>query len=75
MVIHGVLYAPDYVVNIGGALAITGIEALGWSRAEAEERVLTVGDTLRRVFDMAAVEGITTEAAARRIAEARLATG
>lgn len=67
-----ILYAPDYVVNIGGAMAITGIEAMGWSRVEAGERVRSVRQTLRHIFEVAAAEGITTEAMARRIAESRL---
>lgn len=72
---RGILYAPDYVINVGGALGITGMETLGWSQAEAErqvtERVQTV---LRRIFSMAESEGITTGAAARRLAEERLSS-
>lgn len=67
-----ILYAPDYVINIGGAMAITGIEAMGWSRVEADERVRSVRGTLRHIFQVAEAEGITTDAAARRIAESRL---
>jgi leucine dehydrogenase len=69
---RNILYAPDYVINFGGAIAITGIEEMGWSRAEAEERVKSVRETLRRIFEVAEAEGISTEAAARRIAESRL---
>ena len=70
---RGILYAPDYIINIGGALAIPGIEKLGWSAAEAERRVReTVESTLVRVFDFAEAEGVTTEEAARRIATTRL---
>ena len=67
---RGILYAPDYVVNVGGAMAIPGIENLGWSHAEAEEKVVeSVRLTLHRIFEMAKVENITTDEAARRIAE------
>ena len=73
---RGILYAPDYVVNVGGAMAIPGIESRGWSQAEAETRVVeSVRGALRRVFDLAAAEGITTDAAARRIAEEHLSAG
>jgi leucine dehydrogenase len=73
---RGILYAPDYVVNLGGAMAITGIEALGWSRSEADEQVVSrIRTALRKVFELSAGEGITTEAAARRLAEERLAAG
>jgi leucine dehydrogenase len=64
--------APDYGINMGGALAIIGMETKGWSRVEADERVRSIGQTLRRIFEVAAAEGIFTEATARRIAESRL---
>lgn len=70
---RGILYAPDYVVNVGGALGITGMELSGWSRSEAEQQVISsVRDALLKIFALTAAEGITTEAAARRIAEERL---
>lgn len=72
---RGILYAPDFVVSLGGSVAITGIEAMGWSRERAEEEVRRIGDALRNVFARAEAEGITTDVAARRIAEDRLAGG
>jgi glutamate dehydrogenase/leucine dehydrogenase len=73
---RGILYAPDYVVNVGGALAGIGTEARGWTRERAEDEVTaTVGRALERVFRLATKEGITTDAAARRIAEERLSSG
>jgi glutamate dehydrogenase/leucine dehydrogenase len=73
---RGILYAPDYVINLGAAMAIPGIESLGWSQVEAEKRVAeTIRGGLRRVFELADKERISTEAAARRIAEERLAEG
>ncbi|MBW2022431.1 MAG: leucine dehydrogenase, partial [Deltaproteobacteria bacterium] len=36
---RSVLYAPDYVVNVGGAMAILGMETQGWSKERAEEEV------------------------------------
>ncbi len=72
---EGILYAPDYVVNVGGAMAILGLETQGWTREQAEKQVTeSVRRALRQVFELAAAEGITTEAAARRIAEERLST-
>ena len=70
---RGILYAPDFVVSLGGAMAITGMEAMGWTPARAETEVLRIGDTLRKVFDRAEADGLTTEAAARRIAKEALA--
>jgi glutamate dehydrogenase/leucine dehydrogenase len=55
-------------------MAITGIEALGWTHEEAESQVVAkVRDGLRRLLDLSQQENITTEAAARRLAEERLA--
>lgn len=57
-------------------MAIPGIEALGWSQAEAEKDVVEgVQRALRRVLEVAAAEGITTEAAAHCISEERLRSG
>jgi leucine dehydrogenase len=70
---RGILYAPDYVVNVGGAMAILGLETQGWTQERAEKEVVeSVGRALQEVFKLAATEGITTEAAARRIAEGHL---
>lgn len=67
---RGIIYAPDYVVNVGGAMAIPGIEDLGWSQAEAEERVIeSVRQALERIFEVAVKENMTTDEAARRIAD------
>uniref|UniRef100_A0A832I5B7 Glu/Leu/Phe/Val dehydrogenase n=1 Tax=Eiseniibacteriota bacterium TaxID=2212470 RepID=A0A832I5B7_UNCEI len=71
---RGILYAPDFVANVGGAMAGLLMEADGWSRARAEAEVAArVRETLRRVFDIADAEGVTTDEAARRLAAARLA--
>jgi len=72
---RGILYAPDYAVNIGWAMAIIGMEALGWSKAEADEKVGGVKDTLYRIFDLSAEKGMTTDAAARQIASERIHAG
>ena len=70
---RGILYAPDYVVNVGGAMAITGIETQGWTPEEAEQRVSgAVRSTLNRIFEISGSDGITTEAAARILADEHL---
>jgi len=69
----GILYAPDYVINVGGAMASPAIETLGWSHSHAEERVAnSVRSALERIFAMADSAGISTNEAARRIAEENL---
>jgi len=70
---RGILYAPDYVVNVGGAMFLLGVESQGWTQERAEKEVVgTVRRALRQVFELAATEGITTDAAAYRIAGERL---
>jgi leucine dehydrogenase len=70
---RGILYAPDYVINVGGAMAIIGLETRGWTRERAEKEVVeSVRRALRQVFELAATEDITTDAAAQQIAGERL---
>jgi glutamate dehydrogenase/leucine dehydrogenase len=67
----GVLYAPDYVVNAGGVINIAA-ERGGYDRARAEQRIRGIHDTVLEVFDLADEAGITTAAAADRLAEQRI---
>jgi leucine dehydrogenase len=69
----GVLYAPDYVVNAGGVLHLVGYERLGWTPDEMAARLEGIGTTLTEVFTQAERQGITTDAAARRVAMGRIA--
>ncbi len=69
----GIVYAPDFVINAGGALNAIGIETLGWDRKTTDARLAGIGDTLAEIYARADAEGITTEAAAKRLAQARLA--
>jgi leucine dehydrogenase len=68
----GILYAPDYVINAGGALNAIGVETLGWDRKTSDQRVAAIGDTLTEIYARAAADGTTTEAAAERLARARV---
>jgi leucine dehydrogenase len=71
---RGILYAPDYVVNVGGAMRGLGLETQGWTEEQAEREVTTgVRRALAQIFELAAAEGMTTDAAARQLAEKRLA--
>jgi leucine dehydrogenase len=69
---RGILYAPDYVVNAGGAIAIVGLEQLGWSRDELATALAGIGDTLREVYERAEADGGSTASAAERLAAQRL---
>jgi leucine dehydrogenase len=71
----GILYAPDYVINGGGALHGIGLERLGWSQDELERRVAGIGDTLGRIFAEAEADGLTTAEAAERLAADALRAG
>ena len=71
-----ILYAPDFVVNSGGAVWLLGRESFGWSAAETEQRISDgVRRALASIYALAETEGISTAAAARRVAEERIATG
>lgn len=71
---RGIFYAPDFIVNVGGAMGLIGMESLGWSRAEADKRIAAaVTNSLRDLMRLAKKENINSELAARRIAEEKLA--
>ncbi len=63
---HDIVYAPDYVVNVGGIINI----AREWNEAVD---VATIGDTTRRVLQLAQAEGLTPARAADEMARRRIA--
>jgi leucine dehydrogenase len=67
----GILYAPDYVINAGGLMNVAD-ELLGYDRERAMKRVEGIYRTLREVFRVARVEGLTPAEAADRLAEDRM---
>ncbi|HXV57632.1 MAG TPA: Glu/Leu/Phe/Val dehydrogenase dimerization domain-containing protein [Gaiellaceae bacterium] len=69
---RGILYAPDYVINAGGALGIVGLELLGWSSTELDSALDGIGETLRRIYELAEANGTSTAAAADALAAERL---
>jgi leucine dehydrogenase len=68
----GIVYAPDFVINAGGVLYALGLEHLGSTREKVEESLVGIDATLTEIYTRANAEGITTQAAAERIARARL---
>jgi leucine dehydrogenase len=73
---RGILYAPDFIANSGGACSGIHMEADGWTRERAEADVEErVSASLRAVFTLARERSITTDAAAREIARRRLDGG
>lgn len=70
---HSILYAPDFVANCGGAIAITGMETRGWTKEEASVHVRqAVRENLARIYRLSKEEGINTDNAARLLADTRL---
>ena len=71
---RGILYAPDFIVNGGGIVNIADeFEDGGYNRERAFARVERIGERLGQVYLRAQADGITTESAAERIAEDRIA--
>ncbi|HEU0130883.1 MAG TPA: Glu/Leu/Phe/Val dehydrogenase dimerization domain-containing protein [Mycobacteriales bacterium] len=68
---RGVLYAPDYVVNAGGLVQVADeIEGFNFERAKAH--AAKIYDTTKKVFAIAADEGVPPAVAADRFAERRM---
>jgi leucine dehydrogenase len=67
-----IVYAPDYVINAGGAIAIVGREQLGWTTTRLGDALAGIGATLREVYELADTRGISTGAAADALAAERL---
>ena len=72
---RGILYAPDYVINAGGAMFLIGTETQDWTQKHMENEVTnSIQNVLQHIFELSAIKGITTEAAARQVAEKRLSS-
>jgi leucine dehydrogenase len=70
---HGILYAPDYVINAGGIINV-GMELApgGYDEARAMARIERIYDQLKQVFQLAREHDIDTREAAEQLAEMRL---
>jgi len=68
---HGILYAPDYVVNAGGVIQVADeLEGFNFERAKAKAE--QIFGTTKRILAMAGQEGVPPAAAADRLAERRM---
>ncbi|WCN79543.1 Glu/Leu/Phe/Val family dehydrogenase [Micromonospora sp. LH3U1] len=74
LVDHGILYAPDYVVNAGGVVQVAD-EIDGFDFERAKRRVTRIFDTTQQVIRLAETEGVPPGAAAAWLAERRMAAG
>ena len=62
---RGILYAPDYIINAGGAMAFGLLHQGVTDPEELQGRVSQIGDSLRRIFTEAAELGESPLAAAQ----------
>lgn len=69
---RGIVYAPDFVANAGGAIHLIGREVLGWSAQEVAAHIEGISGTLGEVFEQARSTGSSAEHAAHVLAESRL---
>jgi leucine dehydrogenase len=71
---RGILYAPDYIINGGGAAALPALSA-GAAEAEVLERVRGIEGALDAIFGEARAQGESPAVIARRRVERILAEG
>jgi valine dehydrogenase (NAD+) len=68
---HGIVYAPDYVVNAGGVIQV-GDELNGFSFDRARARAEQIFGTTRQILALADEDGVPPAVAADRLAERRI---
>ncbi len=67
---RGILYAPDYVVNAGGLIAVFDeYKNPAYDRTRVERAVLHIPETLRKIFAESRAEKIAPSRIANRMAE------
>jgi leucine dehydrogenase len=70
---RGILYAPDYVINAGGIINVSiEMQPGGYNEPAALKKVATIYDNLKKVFEIAKGDKVTTHDAASRLAEQRI---
>ncbi|CAN5401428.1 Glu/Leu/Phe/Val dehydrogenase [soil metagenome] len=67
----GIVYAPDFLINAGGVINCY-MELDGYSRERAMAGTERIYDRTLEIFAKAEAEGITTQAAAIKLAEERI---
>ncbi len=69
---RGILYAPDYVINAGGAIWVTDAMERGFDEARATKRLHGIGDALSDIFKHADAGGQATSEIADHLAKERI---
>ncbi len=67
----GIVYAPDFLINAGGLINVYS-EIAKYDRAEALRRTEDIYNTTLKILTEAETSGITTHAAALKLAEERV---
>jgi leucine dehydrogenase len=70
---RGIVWAPDFVINAGGLIAVAD-ELHGFDRARVEEAIEGIADTLGEIYARASA-GTNTLVAAMELAAERSASG
>lgn len=71
---RNILYAPDYVINAGGVINLSFERPGPYSEENALDRVSNIFQSIENVISISKHEGISTNRAAARIAENRIAS-
>ncbi|UCC83727.1 MAG: hypothetical protein JSW46_01990, partial [Gemmatimonadota bacterium] len=72
---RGILYAPDFICNSGGAIALCGLEALSMTDDYVAAKILSIRDTLKVIFKEARENKESPLHAAERLARRVLERG
>ncbi|UCC73789.1 MAG: hypothetical protein JSV86_04300 [Gemmatimonadota bacterium] len=72
---RGILYAPDFISNAGGAIALCGMEGLSMTDDYVTAKTLSIRDTLKAIFKEARERSESPVHAADRLARQVLERG
>lgn len=72
LLMAGILYAPDYVINAGGVIMIAGETDDGFDHAIVDRKVNNIGPTLTTIFEESKATMIPTNLIARKMANKML---
>lgn len=70
---RGILYAPDFIVNSGGAINVTAeLEVAGYDPIASRERLIDIKETLKKIFAISKEEKISTLKASEKLSHYRI---
>lgn len=72
LVNKGVVYAPDYVINAGGVIQVSGIEDNGYDHSIVEKHLEIIPRNLTKIYKISNSTGIATGKVANRLVEEKL---